>query len=139
VVISRKKAEIRQEQIRQSVVANARQELGKPYKYGATGPSAFDCSGLVFSVYRQVGLILPRSSRDQSKVGKSIPLTKASPGDLLFFSDKGKVNHVGIVVDNTKEGLLMIHASTSKGVVIESIHDSFYWAKRLRRVRTVIL
>jgi cell wall-associated NlpC family hydrolase len=137
-VTGRKKSTLVQEQLRQNAVSNAKQELGKPYKNGGIGPLAYDCSGLVFTAYKKAGVVLPRTSHDQSKVGKSRPVRKASPGDLVFFSDKGKVNHVGIVVKNTHDGLMMIHSSTSRGVVLESVHDSSYWAKRLKKVRSVI-
>lgn len=83
----------------QSAVDLARQELGKPYVWAAAGPNAFDCSGLVQYVYRQLGVNLPHSSAMQSTIGTRIgSLAQAQPGDLLFFYSP--VSHVGIYVGN---------------------------------------
>ena len=72
----------------------ARQHLGKPYRWGATGPDAFDCSGLVRTVYRELGVELPRVSRDQARAGVAVSAAEARPGDLVFFGSP--VDHVGI-------------------------------------------
>ncbi|GAA4888613.1 NlpC/P60 family protein [Actinomycetospora straminea] len=71
-------------------------QQGKPYLWGATGPSTYDCSGLVQWAYRQVGVGMPRVSRQQALVGIPVPYQDARPGDLLFFNQP--VSHVGIYV-----------------------------------------
>lgn len=77
----------------------ARDEIGKPYVWAAAGPSAFDCSGLVQYVYRQLGVNLPHNAAAQSEIGTLVgSLADAQPGDLLFFYSP--VGHVGIYVGN---------------------------------------
>lgn len=73
-------------------------QQGKPYVWGATGPSTFDCSGLVQWAYRQIGIGLPRVSRQQAQVGTAVAPQDARPGDLMFFNSP--VTHVGIYVGN---------------------------------------
>jgi len=72
----------------------AHSQLGKPYQWGASGPDAFDCSGLVMRAWKAAGVTLPRVSRDQARAGQQIPLTKAQPGDLLFWSGNGETSGV---------------------------------------------
>lgn len=87
-----------------SVVDLAKQELGVPYVWGGASPSGFDCSGLMQWLYGQVGIQIPRTSREQKKAGISIPLSQAQPGDLLLYtyngspSNPGPDNHVGMYV-----------------------------------------
>ncbi len=90
-----------------SAVTSAMSKLGKPYVYGATGPNAFDCSGLVGWAYKQVGVALPRTSAAQSRVGKPVAKSDLRPGDLVFFYKP--VSHVAIYIGNGK----VVHASTS--------------------------
>ncbi|WP_345425273.1 C40 family peptidase [Actinomycetospora chlora] len=75
-------------------------QQGKPYVWGATGPSTYDCSGLVQWAYRQVGVGLPRVSRQQALIGVPVEPKDARPGDLLFFNSP--VTHVGIYVGGGK-------------------------------------
>jgi cell wall-associated NlpC family hydrolase/peptidoglycan hydrolase-like protein with peptidoglycan-binding domain len=60
-------------------------QLGKPYRWGGTGPNSYDCSGLVYAAYRSAGLILPRVAQDQYDQLPHVPLSALQPGDLLFF------------------------------------------------------
>ena len=115
----------------------ARQHLGKRYVWGATGPYKFDCSGFTSYVCRKNGLSIPRTSINQSKVGKYISRSNLQAGDLIFFDTskrrKGYVNHVGIYLGNNK----FIHASSSKKrVVVTSLNKPFYksrfkWGRRM--------
>lgn len=79
----------------------ARTKLGKPYKWGATGPNTFDCSGLTQWCHKQIGIKIPRVARDQGVKGTSVSKGSQKPGDLVFFK-KGKnpIHHVGIYVGN---------------------------------------
>ncbi|WP_224402011.1 C40 family peptidase [Pseudonocardia sp. ICBG1034] len=89
-------------------LAQAKQQLGKPYKWGATGPSAFDCSGLMVWAFEQIGVDLPRTSSAQSQMdGTPVSKSQLKPGDLVFFYSP--VSHVGIYAGNGK----VLHASTS--------------------------
>jgi cell wall-associated NlpC family hydrolase len=81
-------------------VAFARSQLGKPYVWGAAGPSAYDCSGLIMAAYRSAGVWLPRVSRAQWHAGPRVGLAELAPGDLVFFAyDAGNpstIHHVGM-------------------------------------------
>jgi peptidoglycan DL-endopeptidase CwlO len=84
------------------VIAYAEAQIGKPYQWGATGPDAFDCSGLTMMAYRAAGVTIPRTSQQQWAFGKQIPASQARPGDLVFFAGGDGTmtapGHVGIVV-----------------------------------------
>lgn len=82
------------------VVAIARQQLDKPYVWGATGPNSFDCSGLVQYVYRQIGVNLPRTTYQQEYQGTAVSLNALQPGDLLFWGRYGSAYHVAIYIGN---------------------------------------
>ena len=93
---------------RNAVVAYAKQFLGNPYVYGGTSlTSGADCSGFTQSVFAHFGISTGRSSRDQAARGKSIPVSDAKPGDLLFYASGDYINHVAIYIG----GGQVIHAS----------------------------
>lgn len=94
-------------QARAGAARIAMSKVGKPYRYGAAGPNAFDCSGLVHWTYKQLGVKLPRTSRAMSQVGKPVSRANLQPGDLVFFYKP--VSHVAIYIGNGK----VVHASTS--------------------------
>jgi cell wall-associated NlpC family hydrolase len=87
-----------------AAVAYAYQKLGSPYVWGATGPDAFDCSGLAQAAYRAAGISLPRTTYAQINAGHRVPRSALRPGDLVFFYSG--VSHVGIYVGKGQ----MIHA-----------------------------
>ena len=87
-----------------TAVAYAYQKLGSPYVWGATGPNAFDCSGLVQAAYRSAGISLPRTTYAQINAGRRVPRSQLQPGDLVFFYSG--ISHVGIYIGNGR----MIHA-----------------------------
>lgn len=109
--------------LRDSVVAVARAQVGKRYRTGGTTPErGFDCSGLVKYVLEAMRVDVPRTSREQSRIGAAIPrdTTQLRPGDLLLFGKpKSGVSHVGIYVGNGR----YVHASSVAGRVIESPLD----------------
>ncbi|HEX4787587.1 MAG TPA: C40 family peptidase [Actinospica sp.] len=75
-------------------------QLGKPYHYGATGPDAYDCSGLTQRAWRAAGVPIPRTTRAQAGVGAAVPLSRIKPGDLvIFYAD---ASHVGIYAGGGK-------------------------------------
>jgi cell wall-associated NlpC family hydrolase len=106
--------------LRDSVVAMAKAQLGTRYKHGGTSPRGFDCSGLIQYVMAALNLDVPRTAKQQAKVGLAInrDTSRLLPGDVLTFSKgkKGVVSHVGIYVGDGK----FIHASSVAGKVIES-------------------
>ncbi|MFB7473361.1 NlpC/P60 family protein [Kitasatospora sp. NPDC056184] len=96
-----------------AIVQFAYSQLGKPYVWGATGPSGYDCSGLTGAAYRAAGVKLPRVSQDQWNAGARIARGDLQPGDLVFFY--GDLHHVGLYIGGGK----MIHAPrTGKNVEI---------------------
>jgi len=119
------------------VIKDAQKYLGTPYKWGGNTPKGLDCSGLTQQVYKKNGYNLPRTSKEQARVGKKISLNKAQKGDLVFFG-KRKIDHVGIVISNKREPLKIIHATSSEGVTITEVNDSTYWTKRLKKAVRVI-
>jgi cell wall-associated NlpC family hydrolase len=97
-----------------AVIAYAHAQLGKPYLWGAEGPSAFDCSGLTMRAYQAAGINIPRVAADQWRHGPAIPPGQEQPGDLAFFRmEADGPGHVGIVIGNGQ----MIHAPRSGDVV----------------------
>ncbi|WP_041822041.1 C40 family peptidase [Streptomyces davaonensis] len=87
-----------------AAMAAARSALGKPYVWGANGPSGFDCSGLMQWSYAQAGVALPRTSQGQRFAGPQVPLAEARPGDLVTY--RADASHVGMYVGNGQ----VIHA-----------------------------
>ena len=85
-----------------TVIAYARQQIGKPYLWGGTGPSAFDCSGLMMMAYRTAGIDIPRTSELQWLWGPRVPAGHEAPGDLVFFAGSDGTTtspgHVGLVI-----------------------------------------
>jgi len=109
--------------------AKARTFVGTPYRYGGTGPDGFDCSGLVYYSFLQAGVRVPRTSADQYRATRSVPLSDAHAGDLVFFRLEDKVSHVGIYLGNAK----FVHAPSHGGTVrIESL-DNEYFSRHLVR------
>ncbi|MGW4563644.1 NlpC/P60 family protein [Streptomyces sp. NPDC004561] len=87
-----------------AALAYAYSKLGSPYVWGATGPDAFDCSGLVQAAYRSAGVSLPRTTYAQINAGRRVSRSELQPGDLVFFYSG--VSHVGMYIGNGQ----MIHA-----------------------------
>jgi cell wall-associated NlpC family hydrolase len=109
---------------RNAVVKLAKEQVGKSYVYGATGPSAFDCSGLAQYVYKKAAKkTLPRTTYGQVTKGKRVSLSHLKKGDLLFWGSTSAPYHVGIYVGDGQ----YVHAATpSQGVRKQSISAYFY-------------
>lgn len=110
-----------------SISSTALSLRGAPYRNGGVDPSGFDCSGFVKYVFDQHGLELPRETRQQFALGRSIDPRALEPGDLVFFSTVAPgASHVGILVGGDQ----FVHAPSSNGVVrVESL-SSDYWGRR---------
>ncbi len=126
--------------LRLAVVETALDVMGTPYRWGGEGEGGFDCSGLIMYAYREHGLILPRTSRDQARTGQPVDRSISSllPGDILGFSDGGGgITHVGLYVGDGR----FIHSSSS-GVKLSSLEnpegDGRWWQRRWVSVRRVI-
>jgi len=108
-----------------AAVAFAEAQLGKPYQWGATGPDAYDCSGLVMMAYRAAGVFVPRTSQQQWLWGPQVPAGQVEPGDLVFFAGgdgtPSAPGHVGLVIGHD----VMIEAyATGFPIRISAFGDS---------------
>jgi cell wall-associated NlpC family hydrolase len=104
-----------------SILATADDYVGTEYVWGGATPSGFDCSGFVQYVFREHGIELPRTSRQQAQVGRQVPLleTALRVGDLMFFATDGtRIDHIAIYAGNDE----ILHSSSSGGGVG---YDSF--------------
>ena len=114
--------------------ATALKMVGKPYRYGGSSPSGFDCSGLVLYSYKQAGFSLPHSTDKQRSLSRGIKLAELRRGDLLFFNQEGKKHgHVGIYIGDAK----FVHAPSSGKSVRSDRLDSPYWKKHLSEARRI--
>ncbi len=113
---------------------SAQKMLGKPYRYGGSGPVAFDCSGLVMFSFRQAGVALPHNTEQQRVAARKIKFGELRPGDLVFFDQEGKKHsHVGIYLGGGK----FVHAPSSGKRVRNDRLDNPYWKKHLSDIRRI--
>jgi hypothetical protein len=117
--------------------------LGTPYVWGTKGPHTFDCSGFTSYVYRYFGFPITSASRWQVNEGVAVKDGDIRPGDLMFFGGRStprSVGHVGmcIEVDKATKKIKFIHASTKRGVVINTYPDDSYYYKRFICARRII-
>ncbi|MFD5267100.1 NlpC/P60 family protein [Streptomyces sp. NPDC058335] len=111
-----------------AAVSYAYAKLGSPYVWGATGPNAFDCSGLVQAAYRSAGVSLPRTTYAQIDAGRRVSRSELQPGDLVFFYSG--ITHVGIYIGGGK----MIHAPNPSAPVRVAPLDEMPYAGASRVV-----
>lgn len=102
-------------------------QVGKPYRWGATGPASFDCSGLTRFAYTAAGLSLPRTSRQQWSAGRHLEVAGLRPGDLVFWAhdpaNPATIHHVGMYVGQG----LMVHAPHTGALVrVDAMRPSGY-------------
>ncbi|AZI21237.1 C40 family peptidase [Chryseobacterium taklimakanense] len=121
------------------MLAEAESYLGTPYRYGGTTRSGIDCSAFVLSVFgATMGMHLPRVAAAQAQEGERVAREDMRKGDLVFFSNGGRISHVGIVHDVDENGSVkFIHASTSRGVMISPLTDS-YWGPKFRFAKRIV-
>lgn len=130
-VVIRDDFNVENPELRDEIVIYASKQIGVPYVWAGNTPEGFDCSGFTSYVMKQNGYELPRRSVDQYKESRKVKKKDVMKGDLIFFDNGSGVSHVGIVVSEKGEPLKMIHASSSKGVIITDVSKSEYWTKRL--------
>ncbi len=118
-----------------SALSIARHQKGDPYRYGAAGPNAFDCSGLVyFSTHRAGFRRVPRTSSAQSRFMRHIKRSAMRPGDFVFFTNGGRVYHVGVFTGWSHGRRLIVHAPYSgTRVRTERIWTNRWFPGTLRR------
>lgn len=117
-----------------AIVTTAKSFMGVPYVFGGTTPAGFDCSGLVQYVFKMNGLDIPRLADEQYKLGRAVKPNQLTAGDLVFFTTyTSGVSHVGIYLGEGN----FLHASSSKGVRIDSLSNE-YWRPRFVGARKVV-
>jgi cell wall-associated NlpC family hydrolase len=116
---------------RLALVEYAKKFIGTPYVWAGNEPTGFDCSGFTSYVMKNYKKELPRRAVDQYNSSRQLKEKNVMMGDLVFFDNGSGISHVGMIVSEKGKPLVMIHASSSKGVVITEIEKSDYWLKRL--------
>ena len=124
--------------LRDQILITAKKQLGTPYVWAGSSPDGFDCSGFTSYVMSKNGSKLPRRAVDQYNDAPKVKVKNAQKGDLVFFDNGSGVSHVGIVVSEKGSPLMMIHSSSSKGVIITDVTKSAYWTKRLKGFGTYV-
>ncbi|HIP37670.1 MAG TPA: NlpC/P60 family protein [Crocinitomix sp.] len=124
--------------LREKIVAYAKQFIGVKYVWAGHSPSGFDCSGFTSYVLKHFNILLSRTASGQLEGAKKIKISTAFTADLVFFGHSGKITHVGLIVSQKGEDLTMIHASTSKGIIITNIEKSTYWKPKLKATARVV-
>ena len=104
-----------------AAVAYAMAQVGKAYVYGAAGPSAFDCSGLMMMAWRQAGISLPHSSSAQYGIGRHVSSGELQPGDLVFYYSP--ISHVAMYIGN---GLIVEAANPGAGIRVSPVFSMPY-------------
>lgn len=127
-----------QKSFREKMVVYAKSLVGVKYKWAGNDPSGFDCSGFVGYVHQKYGITLPRSATDILDKSKKLKLNEAFGGDLVFFASGSNISHVGLVISELGKDLVMVHSSTSKGVIITEIPSSAYWQGKLKAAGTYL-
>lgn len=116
------------------IVSLSKDYIGVPYVFGGTSPYGFDCSGYVQYVFANAGISLPRTADVQYEVGTPISTTELETGDLVFFTTYTYgASHVGIYLGDNN----FIHASSSRGVTIDSLGSS-YWSSHYIGARRIL-
>ncbi len=131
-----KKPKVKYSPTKKSLEKMVKKLKGSPYVWAEEGPNNFDCSGYTYYMYGSMGIDLPRTAREQAKVGKYIKPSELKYGDLIFFDTtkrrNGKITHVGMYLGDG----WFTHASTTKNeVVYSNLRTSPYYKKRLRICR----
>lgn len=122
------------------IIKNAKKYEGTRYKYGGTTKKGMDCSGLIFTAFKEENITIPRVSKAMATSGNWIDLKEVQKGDLLFFATKKNnrnVNHVGLVTAINGEDVQFIHSTTSKGVITSKLKEK-YWYFAFVQARRVL-
>jgi cell wall-associated NlpC family hydrolase len=123
---------------RGKMVTYSKTLIGTKYAWSGRDTDGFDCSGLAGHVYQKYGILIPRTASEQLSEAKKIDLKDAQKGDLIFFGSGKNISHVGILISEKGEPLVMVHASTSKGVIITEIEKSSYWKPKIKGAGTYL-
>jgi len=124
------------EAISDEVMYKVIEYLNTPYLWGGTSKRGIDCSAFVQTVmYQSIGIMLPRTSNEQSNVGSDVTRSELKFGDLLFFDtmNRGRVTHVGIYLSDG----YFVHSGSKTGVAVASLDSDFYSRVFLRAKRVI--
>lgn len=121
------------------LVSKAKKHIGTRYKAGGSEPkSGFDCSGFTRYLFSKYNIELPKMASQQAEIGRSVLVSEAKKGDLIFFKGgdvkSRTIGHVGIVITNKGEPIKFIHASSSKGIMISGLEEK-YFKERFVRIK----
>jgi len=121
------------------LMKEARRLRGSRYKMGGISKkNGFDCSGLIQNLYEYINIPLPRSASAQSQKGQKIRLDNLKAGDLIFFKGKKKISHVAMVAFHNARQTIIVHSTSSKGVIFEDLKQSKYWRNKISFATRVI-
>ncbi len=121
-------------QIKARLIREVERWRGTPYRYGGTGRSGFDCSGFTHRLYKDLfDIDLPRRAGDQARRGRRTTRDDLRVADLVFFVTPSRTDHIGIYLGNGE----FAHASTSSGVMISHLDES-YWRESYRGARRLV-
>ena len=113
-----------------SILAFAKTLLGVPYHYSGTTPAGFDCSGFTAYVFSHFGIQVPHGSSDLITYGIPVEKESLKPGDLVLFKSRNaasnRIRHVGIITENSVNGIFFIHASVYNGITIYPLDHPYY-------------
>lgn len=138
IIKNSKNAEITSLKI-EILIDEASKKIGTPYRSGGTTTRGFDCSGLMYTTFKEINMTLPRSSRGMANYGTKISKSDAKKGDLIFFTTnrRGSISHVGMITEIIGDEIKFIHSSTSLGVIISSIKEAYY-LKRFVQINRIL-
>lgn len=129
-------------QLRARLGELSRTFVGTRYRSGGKSPKGFDCSGFTRYLFgRAADVQLNASSGSQIEQGVDVPLEDARTGDLIFFTstpNSARISHVAMITECSDTSLVIVHSTTSRGIVEEDISESPYWQPRIASVRDVL-
>lgn len=113
----------------------AKKYIGVPYSYGGTSVKGFDCSGYIYTVFKELGMNLPRTTSGLATAGSSVDRSDLRIGDIVLFNTFGSgPSHAGIYIGDNE----FIHSSSSKGVSVSNLNDPYYWKDKYIGARRVL-
>ena len=136
----KKKTTYSSTQINKIIVNKCQDYLGTPYKFGGITKNGMDCSGLIFTAFKELGEDIPRVSYKQADFFEEIKKVDIKIGDLVYFKvNSGRINHTGIVsrIENREE-IYFLHASTSTGVREDNLLSNYWKSKFVKVTRPQI-
>lgn len=136
----RKTTSTKSNHLNKILVNKCQDYVGTPYKFGGTTKEGMDCSGLIFTAFKEIGEEIPRVSYKQAEHFEEIEKEEIRIGDLVYFKvNSGRINHTGIIsrIENRDE-IYFLHASTSAGVREDNLLSKYWKSKFVKVTRPQI-